>query len=46
MNWGAILVTGGFWFGLWLSWESDWFRRLFRMGPYRRPPKVPYRFLD
>lgn len=40
MNWGAILVTLGLVIGLRLGWESDWYRRLFRLGPYRRKPKI------
>ncbi len=43
---GWLLIPIGFAIGVRLGWESDWFRRLFRLGPYRRPPKVPYRWID
>jgi len=42
----GIVITSLFVFGFRLGWASDWFRRLFRLGPYRRLPKVPYRFLE
>ena len=36
----GILIVIGFSIGMQLGWRTDWFRRLFRMGPYRRKPKV------
>ncbi len=46
MSLGYILVMIGFSIGLQLGWHSDWFRRLFRMGPYKRPRKTTYRWKD
>lgn len=46
MSTGAFLIMLGFSIGVQLGWRSDWFRKLFRMGPYRRMPKVPYRWID
>lgn len=37
---GYILIPLGLHLGFWLSWKSDWYRRLLRQGPYRRTPKI------
>jgi hypothetical protein len=42
---GAI-ITLFFLFGFRLGWDSDWCRRLFRLGPYKRAPHAPYHFKD
>lgn len=40
------LMAAAFVIGAQLGWRSDWFRRLFRMGPYKRPPRVRYHVKD
>lgn len=42
----TALMMAAFAIGVNLGWKSDWCRRLFRMGPYKRLPKVPYHFID
>lgn len=42
----GVIIMSAWIFGFRLGWQSDWVRRLFRLGPYRRLPKVPYRFKD
>lgn len=36
----TALMMAAFMIGARLGWESDWFRRLFRLGPYRRKSRV------
>lgn len=38
---GFFFVMIGLSIGLQLGWHSDWYRRLFKMGPYKKPPKPP-----
>lgn len=42
----GIVITAAFMLGAKLGWQTDWVSRLFKLGPYKRLPKVPYRFLD
>lgn len=39
---GAAVIVSGFMLGARLGWKSDWVRRLFRLGPYRKPKPATY----